>query len=133
MTEKPLPDAVRNLILSKIASVWQLEILLHLHAARPRFVRVSELGHALRIDDEPLLEQLRELHSRGLVVSQPEPAAAWAYNAASPEQDQAVTELAGTYRNRPVSVISLIYSRPAEKIKTFADAFRLRQEKEPPQ
>jgi hypothetical protein len=132
MAEKPLPDAVRSLIISKLPSVWQLEILLHLYGARPRYLTLLELAHALRIESEPLLEQLRELHSRGLAVPDAGGETAFAYFSASLEQDQAVAELAATYRERPVSVISLIYARPAEKIRTFADAFRLRQEKEPP-
>lgn len=133
MPEKPLPEAARHLVLAKIASVWHLEILLHLFAARPQFVDLSNLAHALRIDQEPLLAELRELQGRALAVPSPSGEAAFAYFSASLEQDQAVAELAETYRSRPVSIINLIYSRPAEKIRTLADAFRLRQEKEPPQ
>jgi len=130
MPEHSLPDSVRQLILAKIPSVWQLEILLQLYAARPEFQTVRNLEKALRLDAEPLLEQLESLHAHGLAFKTTAPELAFAYAGVSAEQDQAVADLVEAYRTRQVSVISLIHSRPTEKIRTFADAFRLRQDKE---
>lgn len=50
-----LPDNVRRLILSKIDSVWHLEILLYSHARHPQFVSLTEASKALRLEEEPLL------------------------------------------------------------------------------
>lgn len=132
MSVSSLRDDVRDLILGKIATVWQLEILLHLFEARPKYVTIAELVKSLRFERESLLEQVRALQAFGLADQKSEPQVAFAYASRSAQEDEAVAALAAAYSNRPVAVISLIYSRPAEKIRTFADAFRLRQEKEPP-
>jgi hypothetical protein len=34
------------------------------------------------------------------------------------------------YRERPVSMIKLVYARARDPLRNFADAFRLRKEKE---
>jgi hypothetical protein len=132
MSEKPLPDAVRHLILTKIPSVLQLEILLHLYAARPRFLAIHEISSSLRIESEPLLDQLSELEGRGLAASQKPPRQAYSFATTSVQEEGAVRQLVELYRERPVTIIGLIYSRPNEKIRTLADAFRIRQEKETP-
>ena len=46
-----------------------------------------------------------------------------------PELDQAVVRLAKDYAERRVTVITLIFSKPVDKLRTFADAFRLRKDK----
>lgn len=132
MSASSLPDDVRDLILGKIATVWQLEILLQLFEARPQYLTIAELVKSLHLEREPLSEQVKALQAFGLADQKSDPQVAFAYASTSAQEDQAVAALAAAYSNRPVSVISLIYSRPAEKIRTFADAFRLRQEKEPP-
>ena len=130
MPEGPLTDRVRQLILNNIPSILQLEILLHLYAARPRFLSLQETVRPLGIELEPLKNQLEELQRRGLVFRQASSVPAFAYASLSPEQDAAVGELAEAYRSYRASVISQIYSRPTESIRAFADAFRLRKDEE---
>ncbi len=130
MAQDPLPDSVRNLILTKIPSVLQLEVLLQLYAARPRYLTIREIAQTQRVDRGPLLDQLRVLASHGLAADEAGSEPAFSYAGASPEQDQAVADLAVAYAARPVTVISLIYSRPEEQMRTFADSFRLRQERQ---
>lgn len=50
------------------------------------------------------------------------------YQPATPEQEDAVATLARVYAARRSSVISLIFADPDRRIRTFADAFRLREE-----
>jgi hypothetical protein len=47
----------------------------------------------------------------------------------TPALDAAVAQLAKDYAERRVSVITLIFSKPVDKLRTFADAFRLRKDK----
>jgi hypothetical protein len=132
MTDHQLPDRVRHFILTYISSVLQLEIILQLHAAGARFLTLNELSTALGLDTASLQEQLADLLRRGLVASQNTPEPVFAYASAYTDQDQAVIELAEAYRNYRVSVINLIYSRPTEKIRTFAEAFRFLPENKGP-
>lgn len=132
MTDHELSDRVRHFVLTYISSVLQLEIILQLHAAGARFLPLKELGSALGLDTGSLQEQLADLVRHGLVASQNKPEPVYAYASAYPEQDLAVAELAQAYRNYRVSVINLIYSRPTEKIRTFAEAFRFLPENKGP-
>jgi hypothetical protein len=45
-----------------------------------------------------------------------------------PELHRSIAGLVETYRERRVSVINLVYSRPSDAIRSFADAFRLRKD-----
>lgn len=129
MKDHPLSDQVRHFILTYIPSVLQLEIILRLHAAGAKFLTLKELSVALGLDSVSLQEQLGDLLRRGLVASQNSPEPVYAYASAYPDQDKAVAELADAYRDYRVSVINLIYSRPTEKIRTFAEAFRFLPER----
>lgn len=132
MPDKSIHESVRRLILEKIASVWQLEILLELYAQRPRSIGVNELARTIRLEPKPLLGQLHELQNKNLATLQTEGLPTAAYKGGSPEQDQAISLLAEAFRVRPMSVIRLVYSRSDEKMRTLADAFRLKNEKEEP-
>jgi hypothetical protein len=39
------------------------------------------------------------------------------------------SELQKAYRERPVTIIEMIYKKPPRQIQSFADAFRLRKDK----
>lgn len=132
MTDHPLSNTVRQYILANIPSVLQLEIILRLHAAGARFLPLSELAASIGLDSASLQDQLGEMIRRGLVASQNTPQPVYAYASADPEQDRALSELAEAYQNYRVSVINLIYSRPTEKIRTFAEAFRFRTASQEP-
>jgi hypothetical protein len=42
--------------------------------------------------------------------------------------DAAVAQLARDYAERRVTIITLIFSKPVDKLRSFADAFRLRKD-----
>jgi hypothetical protein len=51
------------------------------------------------------------------------------YAPATAEQERVVEDLARCYNERRVSVITLIYSKPRDHIRSFANAFRIREDK----
>ncbi len=128
MPELPLTSRVRQLILDNIPSVLQLEILLFLFAERPRFLSISEMTRPLAIEAVPLRNQLAHLERRGLVAMCPNSADSFAYTSAYKDQDESMRELAEAYQTHRTSVIGLIYTRPVDNLRAFADAFRLRKD-----
>jgi hypothetical protein len=42
--------------------------------------------------------------------------------------DRAIAGLAQAYTDRRVSVITLIFSKPVDKLRSFTDAFKLRRD-----
>jgi len=136
-TEDPsIPADVRALIAQRIDSVAQLEVLLLLHADPARAWPADEVARELRIEPAGAQTQLDDLVRRGLVRATATPPAAappggaapqrFAYGPASGHLSSTVDALARAYADRRVAVISLIYSKPPDPVRTFADAFRFR-------
>ena len=71
-----------------------------------------------------------DLEGRGLLVSDGATPPGYRYAPARSEEEVAVAELAQSYAERRVSVISFIFSRPLETVRGFADAFRLKRDKD---
>lgn len=126
-----LPDDIRRFISMNIRSVAQLEVLLLLRADREREWSVDEVTRALYAAAGGMAEQLDDLLSKGLAYVTHAPEARYRYRPESgSELDALVGALADLYRERRVSVISLIYSEPIDTARSFADAFRIRKEKD---
>jgi DNA-binding HxlR family transcriptional regulator len=123
-----IPPPVRQFIADHIDSVMQLEVLLLLAAERQRAWTANDLAELLRIDPTWVDAQLRAMAAAGLVAQQADPAA-FRFDPRTPELAQAVDELAKTYADRRVTVIGLIFAKPMDKIRSFADAFRIRKDK----
>lgn len=125
-----IPDNVKALIASHISSVVQLELLLLLHAEPNRERTPADISRELRIDAAWVGGQLRELCAASLLTCSEGPNPSFRYRTARPELHDAVEGLARAYAERRVTVIALIFSKPADPIRSFTDAFRLRRDKE---
>jgi hypothetical protein len=126
-----LPDDVRQFVVCNISSVTQLETLLLLRGDREREWTADEMSHALRAAVRGMADQLSELVSEGLVYLTYSPEARYRYRPSADEPlDSLVGRLAELYQERRVAVISLIYSEPVNKARSFADSFRIRKDKE---
>jgi hypothetical protein len=120
-----LPAHLRAFVASYIRTVVELETLLLLYNQPQRKWRAADLGKELRIDEQYAQQEIADLTQRGF--AQCEGNQGCYYAPRTPELHQAVGELAELYAQRRVSVIEAIYSRPADPIQSFADAFRLRK------
>ena len=131
VAEDAIPVEVKAFIAAHIESVLQLEVLLLLHAQAPRQFTAAELAQELRIDAAWVSVQLASLADAGvLTAAAPAPGAApYRYEPRAADLDRAVAGLAREYAARRVTVIGLIFSKPVDKIRSFADAFRLRKDK----
>lgn len=125
-----LPDEVRRLIAENIDSVEQLEILLLLLQHPDRSWNAETVARELRISPMSAGERLEDLTHDGLVARADGNEAGYRYGPESPALDEAVRGLAAAYPVRRVTVINLIFSKPVDKIRTFADAFRLRKKED---
>jgi len=125
-----VPQIVRSFIAQHLDSVLEVEILLLLYQTRPRHWSAEEVVERLRIDPAWAVGQLGRLCDHGLLRCEPGPPPTFAYAPASAESDAAVAALDRAYADRRVSVIELIFAKPLDKIRSFADAFRIRKDKE---
>jgi hypothetical protein len=76
------------------------------------------------IDDAQAARYLEAFDGTVLVRAE---GGAYRYQPASPEIDAHVRKLERVYRERPVTLIRVIYGLRDTKIRSFADAFRLRR------
>ena len=128
MNDSGIPPDVRQLIADHIDSVLQLEILLLLQGQPQKEFSVQEVVTELRVDVSFVSEQLANLCARGMLVCTNEASKTYRYGPRSAEMQQAIDGLRTAYADRRVSVISLIFAKPVDKLRTFADAFRLRKD-----
>lgn len=126
MSQSDLPDDVRRFVAEHVDTVEQLEVLLLMHA-RPAEVWTRErLSDELRTSPMSAAMRLERLCATGLCEE-----AEGGIRLRPPDADveRAIRLLATAYRERRVSLITLIYTRPPAGVRAFADAFRLRKDK----
>jgi hypothetical protein len=124
MSER-LPEDVQRFIVEHVNSVEQLETLLLLRSDPQKLWTVDEVSHALYTQPAAAQMRLADLQARGLLAAQAD--GRWKYGATG-DADELVGRLADLYRDRRVTVITLIYSKPQQQVQAFADAFKLRKD-----
>jgi hypothetical protein len=130
VSDAALPPQVQRFIATHIDSIEKLEVLLLLRTRADRDWSARDVSQELRITESSATARLEDLTARRLLVKAAGSASSYRYHPASPEDEQDVSELQATYSTRRVSVISFIFSKPLDKVRGFADAFRLKRDKD---
>jgi hypothetical protein len=125
-----LPEAVCRLIAEHIDSVEQLEVLLLLWRHASRGWAPEAVARELRIEPASADKRLEDLERGGFLQCRDRACREYWYAPAPSERDALVRGLAEGYAERRVTVINLIFSKPVDRIRTFADAFLLRKDED---
>lgn len=112
-----------DMVESSFGSVWALELLLVLYSQRDRVWSPEELVRELRSSEVVVAQSIENLITCGLVLV--EDGGRVRYGPASKAQDKLVKELEEEYRKKPAAIRRMIIQNPAERLKSFADAFKL--------
>jgi hypothetical protein len=123
-----ISKSVQAFIAERIRSVIELEALLLLQANPSREWSAEDLARELRIDPAFAAAELAELAGAGLIVGVSNSPTRYHYAPRTPELDSGARELAVAYVSRRVSVIQLIFAKPADPVRNFADAFKFRKD-----
>jgi hypothetical protein len=107
-----------------LGSIWALEVLLFIRRRAPVPVSVEEIDRELRatpylvrrIVDQLAAEHLVEREAGGLVR----------FEAGTPELERLCILLETASRERPIGLRDAIVGSPDNKLQSFADAFRFR-------
>jgi len=129
LAQEEIPPNVRAFLNDHVESVVQLEVLLLLYAEPGRTFATSDVVSALRIEPGWAEAQLSNLVARGMLAAAGA-VGSYRYAPRTAEIEAAVAGLARAYADRRVTVIGLIYAKPAEPLRSFADAFRIRRDKD---
>lgn len=122
------PSGLKQFIEQHIESVPQLEALLLLRREPQREWSAPDIAKELYIPEDAASSLLVDFARRGFAILMPASDARYTFRTKNTESDRLIDELASAYRDRRVAVISLIYSKPLNKVQTFADAFRFGKE-----
>jgi hypothetical protein len=125
-----IAEDVRRFIHDNINSVEQLEVLLLLRGEPEKKWSAEEVSRRLftmpasaatRLSDLLTLGLLKESGANGTDTL-------YSYSPGDSRTDDVVSRLDRAYRERKDSVIQIIFSRPADRIQVFSDAFRIRRD-----
>ena len=122
-----LSQELERFLRTSIRSVWEIELLLLLRKEPTRPWRMPELVRQLRASSLVVSDALVALQRIDLVARDPEDR--FIYRPATAELTEIADDLAANYASAPASIMNVIWSTPATNIQTFADAFRLRKDK----
>jgi AraC-like DNA-binding protein len=125
-----IPNDVEAFLIDHIDSIDVLEVLLFLFQHPSDRWTALQIARELRINEAQAarrLEQLThdQLTDRDASASEP----AYSFEPADSTVIETIRRLDQVYRERRVGVITLIFSKPSDKIRTFADAFKFWREK----
>lgn len=106
-----------------IGSVSALELLILLRHERPNRYRLAELVRELRSSQLAMEHALDHLIKFGLIAGTPD--SGYHYQQESGRLDAICERVEAVYARKPVSLIRAILEAPDEKLRQFADAFRI--------
>lgn len=115
-----LSPALVAFVRQHINSIETLEVLLLLYRQPDRAWSADAVAAELRIQPRSAAVRLAALEKAGLLSIEVE--AGRRFNGAA-EARPRVVELDGAYQTHRVRIIELIFSKPADNMRVFADAF----------
>lgn len=125
----PFPDDVRQFLDSAVASVEQLEILRILGEDLAREWGADELGAQIQSTLEMTQADLTALEARGVLrCVRREGRVFCRLSPHSPELESQIRRLLELYRQRPVTMIRMVYERKGSALRDFSDAFKFKKE-----
>jgi predicted ArsR family transcriptional regulator len=126
-----LPDEisrdVNQFIHDHIPSVEKLEVLLLLMEHTEHQWSATQVAQKLYRQATSVAAHLDVLHKDGLLTHREDRESLYRYAPSSGSTDLTVRALDRAYRERKDAVISLIFSRPPDTLRSFSDAFRIRK------
>jgi hypothetical protein len=125
----PFPEDVRQFLAANIDSLEQLETLRILGEDASREWELAEIAGKVQTPEDATLAHLTVLEARGLLRSERrEKCTVFRYGPRTPELELQIRNLLELYRQRPVSMIRMVYQRADNTLKDFSDAFKFRRE-----
>jgi hypothetical protein len=124
-----LPEDIVGFVTEYIESIDQLEILRVLGENRQKEWEATALCRVLQADPQGLESQLKDMQARGLLTAAKRAEGlSCRYSAGTPEIEAKLSRLLQYYRERPVTMIRLVYDRARNPLRARADKLRNRKD-----
>ena len=124
---EPVPTAVRELVRKRVRTMDHVEVLMRLHALGAQTASAAQLIASSGLGHQTVTKALADLVRDELVAESPD--GEFRFKPADVDDVATVAALSQLYHQRPVTLVKLVYEQPAAPLSTFADAFRLRDDK----
>ncbi len=121
-----LPIDVKELLTNHIDSVGQLEVLLIFFNNPDKNWSPVSISQELRTNVTSAANQMAKLAANGFIKNVS--GDLYIYDPTTEELRMKVDHLHLAYKEMSVAVISFIYEKPSDKLKGFADAFKLKKD-----
>lgn len=122
------PEDVTRFLYNNVESIDQLEILRVLGEDREGEWDVVALAVAVQSDPQAVRAHLAAMHARGLLeMTARGEGVSCRYGASTPEQEDMIRRLLQLYKERPVTMIKMVYEQARDRLRAFADSFRTRK------
>jgi hypothetical protein len=127
----PFPEDVGQFLQGNIDCLEQLETLRILGSDPLREWTAPEMAREAQTDAVAMAAHLSALHARGLLRREEREGTVYCRcGARTPELEQKLNRLLELYRQRPVTMIRMVYEKASGSLRTFAEAFRLRKKED---
>lgn len=125
MTDE-IAETTLRFIQDAFLSMDDLSIFLFLSARRDRVFMPGSLCTNLKLNLEKVMAGLNRQVQMGLIQTVTTPEEGYQYSPISPGLQALADEVVRLDRERPVTLIRLVSTRPVAPVKAFSDAFKLR-------
>jgi len=127
MADIDIPEAAKQFFLNGVDSIaeWEAILLLRETSAVPS--DALSLARQLYISEAETGRILDKLTAGGIVEKSEGKAARFRYHPKSEDLAEVITTCAGLYRKYLIPVTRIIHSEPNQRLRAFAEAFRIRK------
>jgi DNA-binding transcriptional ArsR family regulator len=123
-----IPEDLLRFLDANVESIEQLEILRLLGESPTKAWLDQDLAAASQTRPDRIARHLTALEGRGLLKTQVQGSQTYCtLGPSTPEIAKLLSDLLRFYQQRPATLIRIVYARADERLKAFADAFRLRK------
>lgn len=122
-----IPENVKQFLTNCIESVGQLEVLFFFLASPQKEFDSSLISKELRSHPTSALNQMIHLSEHGVLKKTKDPDL-FIYSPKNSDLHETITRLYKEFHEKPVKIISFLYDKPQDKLKDFANAFKLKKD-----
>lgn len=125
MATSRVPLDIKDFIKTCIQSVSHLEVLLMLVDKSDFAWTAEDIAKELRTNNTSAAQYLKHLHDNGLLHKEGN---TFKYFPSTPDLVEKVKILSALYKEMPVTIITVIFEKPQEKLKDLSDAFKIKKD-----
>lgn len=124
MPTSSLPLEIKSFLIEYIDSISHLEVLLMLFSTPDKKWDAQSVSREFRSNVTAATIQLENLQQKGLIKVDE----SRSYFYVPEEHHELIKALYVLYHDKPVAVIACIYDKPQDKLKSFANAFKIKKD-----